>query len=545
MLSPVPLARTRSLAAILLGATLLQGCVSERPLLDPPALPPAPEVRKPVGEVLGSGPQGVTEVPLPDNVFSSEPRHKSDPLPGFNIGRHDLEDANLWGWLTTMVPGTGITLTRQGDIGGRTVAAYNIGDSFDYVVTTLCRIGNVWCSYKGDPDGKKGELSLKERQVFSVPLPPVKENHDHILTAIKQYAPKSEPAVDKNALLLTYSATTAEQEEISAYLEQLDRNRVQIVFDIYIWEVILNDSRNSGISWDQFDINWGGATLSSSRGSATPPSTGVNWGFLYQGSDVAVNLLTNFLQEQGTISSIRQPRASLLNGTQAKFKDGGKEFFISEIGQPTNQSYLPVQPTQPTNPDGTPNGGTGNPGNPGNPYQQQLTVETDTLETGLSFEIFGQYHDGTVFADIKLENTQLIEFRKFPTGAFGGELNLPKTGNRDFTQMLRIQPGGVLLVAGLNSSSDNYTDEGPGGRITTRKERRHQRSEMVVALVPKIFIYKKQSEIAREAAEKAKAAEATPDQAQATAAEAPPQGAATPAAASGPASAKPIALTSK
>ena len=141
----------------------------------------------------------------------------------------------------------------------------------------------------------------------------------------------------------------------------------------------------------------------------------------------------------------------------------------------------------------------------------QVTVETERLQTGFELTLFGTERDGTIFTDINLSVSELLRFNSFT--ALGTDLTLPQTADRKVQTIVAARPGDVILLGGISVSRDNSdVTNAIGGN---NKETNAQRGELVIAMRPKVVRFVKRppgspAVAASNAARAATAAIATP-----------------------------------
>lgn len=159
-----------------------------------------------------------------------------------------------------------------------------------------------------------------------------------------------DPTVNKEAGLITVSATYNQMKRVDAYIKRLeDKLKNQVMIDVHIYSVLLSDSKATGIDWSQiFALQNGSLTQDHLLTNATETVTdGVitaldsTIGALsgsaieFKGA-VAITDFVKFLQEQGDVRAVSNPKVLTLNN-QTAFISVGSQFFY-KITQSANQA---------------------------------------------------------------------------------------------------------------------------------------------------------------------------------------------------------------
>ncbi len=159
------------------------------------------------------------------------------------------------------------------------------------------------------------------------------------------------PIINKNAGLITISATGRQQQRIEAYLKKLqDKVQRQVLIDVNMLAVIFDDKSSTGIDWAQL------YALQDFQIAVDSVSTNGKWGGTYTpiGNIEDVETLANraatmvqitgggsitevikFLKEQGEVRAISNPKVLTLNNQPALITVGTEYFY--KIKQSLNQ----------------------------------------------------------------------------------------------------------------------------------------------------------------------------------------------------------------
>jgi general secretion pathway protein D len=157
------------------------------------------------------------------------------------------------------------------------------------------------------------------------------------------------PVINKEAGLVTVSATYNQIKRVDAYIKRLDQKlKNQVMIDVHIYNVTLSDSKATGIDWSQiFALQNGKLTQDHivSNGVSTfadgkitgSDSSGVNPANLIEFTGaLTITDFIKFLQEQGDVRSVSNPKVLTLNN-QTAFISVGSQFFY-KITQSANQA---------------------------------------------------------------------------------------------------------------------------------------------------------------------------------------------------------------
>jgi len=157
------------------------------------------------------------------------------------------------------------------------------------------------------------------------------------------------PIINKNAGLITVTATGKQLKRLEAYLKKLqDKVKLQVLIDVQLLAVTMNEGRSTGIDWKQLYALQNVEISASYIGKTNVPSF-TSDGIIEAIGDQAksaANLVTikgggtlneviKFLQTQGDVSSISNPKVLTLNNQPALITAGTEYFY--KIKESTNQ----------------------------------------------------------------------------------------------------------------------------------------------------------------------------------------------------------------
>jgi len=120
-----------------------------------------------------------------------------------------------------------------------------------------------------------------------------------------------------------------------------------------------------------------------------------------------------------------------------------------------------------------------------------VSIETEQLQTGLTLDIKSAWDSGTVYGDLKIDLQNLIDMDALDVG--GTSIQLPFTSDRSLETKLRVRPGDAVIIGGIVEERDALAQEGPPGYLsplfTTYKNKSARNSELVFMLRPRVVVY--------------------------------------------------------
>ncbi|MFY9288729.1 MAG: hypothetical protein WAO98_09550 [Alphaproteobacteria bacterium] len=419
---------------------------------------------------------------------------EGEDLPGsIIIPTTNLSAVPITAALQAVLSGTDVSLSwNTGQLGNRLVTVMNLSGPLPKVVERICSAAKVFCAYRN------GTLELQEKETFVVSLPPIAKSTgstsstsassaNSMVEALNQLTGGSKIQVDDQGGNLIYTTDVEGQGRVKKYLEQLRNGRPLVVMQLYIWEVTLNKENSQGINWTTFKLGRIGpeealTNLSSlSRLTAVAGTAGaVSLGAVTSGR-ININALAGFLSTQGRLQTISNPQVTFVSGSSAELKVGGTQRYISQVGQLVSATNV----SGTTNPNSTSGVGSN-------------TVNTDSIDTGLTVNVAGSYENGVVFANLDLTLINLVSLN--PTASGGGTINLPQTTDEKMSTVIRVRPGDNLVLAGLVTSSDNSARQGiplPGdARLPMYGDETLQNRELVIVVKPSVVLFSDKQQIA-------------------------------------------------
>lgn len=416
----------------------------------------------------------------------------SEDLPGnIVVPTTNLNAVPITSALQAVLAGTDVSISWDtGTLGDRLVTVMNLSGPLPKVVEKICAAAKVFCSYRN------GSMELQEKDTFVVAMPPIAKTvsssgsasssassggggSNSMVETISQLVGNKVQLDDQGGNVI-YTTDVEGESRVNRYLEQLRNGRPLVVMQLYVWEVTLDKENAAGINWSKFNVSAFGSPLAKLGLSATSAFTtsdqqagSVSVGAVTTGK-LNTNSLITFLSTQGRVQTISSPQVTFVSGSSAELKVGGKQRYISQVGQlvgTTNTSGT-------TNASATSGVGTN-------------TVSTDSIDTGLTIGIAGTYENGVVFANLDLAITGVSSLN--PTSNNGITIDLPTTTDEKINTVIRVRPGDNLVMAGLVTSKDSNTRQGiPLGSdtsVTTYGDNNLENHELVVVIKPSVILF--------------------------------------------------------
>lgn len=402
--------------------------------------------------------------------FKERRLSRVEELPGgIIIPNTNLNAVPVTAALQAVLAGTDVSLSWDtGNFESRLVSVTNLSGPLPQVVEKICASARVFCGYR------RGLLELREKETFIIDLPSVPSKTAASSAATNTMADTiSELAgeqvkVDQQGGNLLYTTDVDGYEHVHEYLTQLRHGRPLVVMQLYIWEVTLEKDKGTGINWTDFDLGTFGSeaqklALSGSTAFSSLASPGVSLGATFSGK-VDAEAVLKFLSSQGQVQTISNPQLTFISGSNAEFRVGGKQRYISEVGSSSSVSSSTSSSTS-------------------------NTVSTDSIDTGLTVKVNGVYESGVISAMMELELQDVVSLNA-TTMENGTTIDLPETSERNVTTSIRVRPGDNLVLAGLVTARDvNDRDELPlpfGMSLPSYSHDQLKNSELVILVKPAI-----------------------------------------------------------
>ncbi len=294
---------------------------------------------------------------------------------------------------------------------------------------------------------------------------------------------------------------------VDAYLKasQLSVNR-QVILEAKILEVELNDSYQMGVNWAAFSnfrdgtrrvsggllqpgtilrptpadgsvpeviSSAGRAGLTAIAGNllgASDVAAGSLFGMAFQTNNFAT--LISFLESQGTVHVLSNPRIATMNNQKAVLKIGTDEFYVTGVTSTTNTNLTGAATTTPS-------------------------VTLQPFFSGVVLDVTPQIDaQGNIILHVHPSVSQVSTINKGINLGAAGSLSLPlaASSTSEMDSMVRGQDGHVVAIGGLMRQSTVGDQSGmPGvgdvpvvGALFKNKSRITQKRELVVLIKPTV-----------------------------------------------------------
>lgn len=399
-------------------------------------------------------------------VLVASPLDSSDPLPPYRVPWMSFVDAPLQDVMQTIMAGARVPLAIVWDnplvkISRSSVSMTNLSGDLTTVLNKLAESYGFYWRHKD------GMLHIAADRQYITPVPPIADLFESLPIMVKTLG-GTDVFLDKSARMITFRAGSQSFHKITSYLDILRENRSLIVYDTYIWEVVLNDSSKMGIDWGALAGAIPATALTTGPAAALPAATGLGTVGLvnavsggtglslsFAGSRLSIDTLIEFLRSQGNINSLSQPKIQLLSGGRATLKDEIATTYVSRVGNPTISGTAVIAGS----------------------------VETSQVKTGVTLEVAGDVSDGTIYSDIAIRVSDLMAMGSAIVN--GSTISLPQTSSREVNTHVRAKPGDTILLAGIQYDKLNNTVN-TGMGVLRSAQSAVQRSELVIVMKPRI-----------------------------------------------------------
>ena len=160
------------------------------------------------------------------------------------------------------------------------------------------------------------------------------------------------PIINKNAGLITVTATTKQLERFEKYLKKMqDKVQLQVLIDVQLLAVTMSKGKTTGIDWKQLyalqnvqiganminteNVDTYDSTLPASDITALTKNGFYSAGIVNIKANASLSEVIKFLQTQGDVNSISNPKVLTLNNQPALITAGTEYFY--KIKSETNQ----------------------------------------------------------------------------------------------------------------------------------------------------------------------------------------------------------------
>jgi len=254
-------------------------------------------------------------------------------------------------------------------------------------------------------------------------------NLNNILNTVDTYKATS-PIIDKNAGLVTVTATKRQLDRIQSYINKLnDRLHKQIIIDVKIYSVDLAKSNQTGINWSNLSFSIGTSTTPVTKSITASNIVGSQ--SIFSNAVFNVSGLLNFLATQGNVNSISNPKISTINNQKA----------IISVGDTINYRVMTKGPSIDAN---------------GN--QIPATYSAESKFVGILLDITPEIsNNGVIMLRI---NPTISSFRDETQLADPNRDLAPDTTDNKLSTVVRIKDGQTLILGGLITNKNSFSENG-------------------------------------------------------------------------------------
>jgi len=258
------------------------------------------------------------------------------------------------------------------------------------------------------------------------------------------------PIINKNAGLVTITATSKQLKRFTNYLHKLQTKvQLQVLIDVQLLSVTMSEGKTTGIDWKQLyalqNVNVSIDTRKV-RNVSTFEGTSITEGFYGSASDVlsmislkgeaSLNEVVKFLQTQGDVNSISNPKVLTLNNQPALITAGTEYFY--KLQSETNQQ--------------------------GSGGGVAATTQNDIVQSvfaGVLLTITPEISDDKTIT-LKI-NPSLSETTADISGEDNSQRNMPPDLNRrQLSSVVTVKDGNRIILGGLiNTKNTNKTSKVP------------------------------------------------------------------------------------
>jgi general secretion pathway protein D len=257
--------------------------------------------------------------------------------------------------------------------------------------------------------------------------------------------------INRQAGVLTVSATEKQHEMIRHFLDKIERNAsAQVLIEAKILEVQLNDTYKTGIDWTQMKSKLGARFSSSSITSTDTDVVSfiVDDKPLAPGAPNGIGELVQMTENFGTVRTLSSPRLHAINNQTATLTFAQNDvYFELKIDKQTNNGTTTTTDTTVTStPHTIPIGII---------MSLQPSINVDTNEVTLSVRptlssLVSTVPDPAVAYLAQTSNVNL-------------QSNVPIVEVRELDSILKLKSGQVMVIGGLMKQNSDNTDAGMPG----------------------------------------------------------------------------------
>lgn len=283
----------------------------------------------------------------------------------------------------------------------------------------------------------------------------------------------SKPIINKNAGLITVSATHTQLKRLEDYLKKLQsRVQLQVLIDVQLLSVTMSEGKTTGINWEQLyalqNISIDAGTGFGTKADGTTPASYIS----IQGAG-SLKEIIKFLKTQGDVNSISNPKVLTLNN-QSALITAGTEYFYKITSTQTLAS--------------------------GTSGTQSENEQVQSVFAGVLLDITPEIaNDKTITLKINPSLSETID--DLGVQGSSGRTMPPDLNRRQLSSVVTVKDGNRIILGGLintknttNSNKIPILGDIPGiSSFFKYEEKTKQLQELVIIIEPHIIDKSKQS----------------------------------------------------
>ncbi|WP_345991920.1 pilus (MSHA type) biogenesis protein MshL [Sulfurimonas sp. HSL-1716] len=289
---------------------------------------------------------------------------------------------------------------------------------------------------------------------------------EHVLNRPEDKYKAEAPIINKNAGLITVTATQEQINRLDKYLKKLqDKVKLQVLIDVQLLTVSMSKSKTTGIDWSQL---YKLQNIKVDASYNTDHASGDDY-IKATGASIDLDQVVKFLKTQGNVSSISNPKVLTLNN-QPALVTAGTEYFY-KIQQSTNQQ------------------GTG-----GGVAATTQNEEISSVFAGILLDITPEISDNDMIT-LKINPSLSETTTDMSNTSSANRTTPPDLNRRQLSSVVTVKDGNRIILGGLIHTS---TSKGgnhvpilgsiPGlSYLFRREENTKQIEELVIVIEPHII----------------------------------------------------------
>jgi general secretion pathway protein D len=232
---------------------------------------------------------------------------------------------------------------------------YNI----DYILSDRSGTANTDVTLSSSQNGESSSASAQSQSGTSIQSTDKVEFWSGLETELQTILNRPEdsysaisPIINKNAGMITVTATSKQLERLDEYIANLQKKvQYQVLIDVHMFSVTFDDGSSTGIDWSQIlklqNVKMDYAAIKDNTGAvfATPvpiadvtaTTSGIGRIMQYSGA-LEIKDLVNFLKNNGDVKAISNPKILTLNNQPALITVGSEYFYKIKSSTTTTSS---------------------------------------------------------------------------------------------------------------------------------------------------------------------------------------------------------------